>query len=173
MELNRRDEKKYIDFLDQIESFNDKRLSVYGYIINDFIKKNYKSNDNSSYDIDDFIQEAFALLYSKQEQIEEVDNELKNLYNRMNNEENKESNEEVIFKINLKKYMKSIEDKKEKEVLKALLLDEDLNEVANKMNISNDDIKDIMIKLLQDTKKYLNENRYIIEKKNNNNNKTK
>lgn len=172
MELNRRDEKKYIDFLDQIESFNDKRLSVYGYIINDFIKKNYKSNDNSSYDIDDFIQEAFALLYSKQEQIEEVDNELKNLYNRMNNEENKESNEEVIFKINLKKYMKSIEDKKEKEVLKALLLDKDLNEVANKMNISNDDIKDIMIKLLQDTKKYLNENRYIIEK-NNKNNKTK
>ena len=48
-------------------------------------------------------------------------------------------------------------------------IDKDLNEVANKMNISNDDIKDIMIKLLQDTKKYLNENRFIIEK----NNKTK
>ena len=55
MELNRRDEKKYRDFLKQIEGYEDKRLQVYSYIINDFIKKNYKSDDNSSYDIDDFI----------------------------------------------------------------------------------------------------------------------
>ena len=165
MKLNKHDEKKYIDFINQLDTFKDSRLSVYGYIINDFIKKHYNSNDNSSYDLDDFVQEAFALLYSKQEQIEEVDNELYNLYNNMNNSDKKESEEEVLFKINLNQYMNSLENFKEKEILKALLFDQDVNEVAYKLVISNEELKEIMIKLLKDIKTYLSENKFIIETK--------
>ena len=158
MELNRRDEKKYREFLKQIEGYEDKRLQVYSYIINDFIKKNYRSDDNSSYDIDDFIQEAYALLYSKQEQIEEVDNELSNLYNNMNDNVVEEKEPKMVIQIDMIEYMNSLETETEKEILKALLEDEDLDETAKRLNISKRDLKRTLIKLFTDLKRYLKTN---------------
>ena len=63
MELNENDLIIYENFINQIDIYDDKKYNLYSNIINDFLKSNYNSSDNKNYELDDFIQESYALLY--------------------------------------------------------------------------------------------------------------
>lgn len=169
MELNKRDKKKYNRFLKQIEKSEDKKLQVYSLIISDFIEKNYNSNDSNTYEIDDFIQEAYALLYTDEVPIEEIYSKLNDLYYKMNHNTIKN---DASVPIDFKKYLETIENPIEKEVLKAILLDEDLEEQAKELNITRQNLKEILIKLSKDLKQCLKDNE-VVFKTNNKNSKTR
>ena len=157
MNLNKRDKTKYKEFLEEIKKYKDKTLQVYSYIILDFLENNYNSDDSSIYDIDDFIQEAYILLFSKQEQIEEIDNELTNLYNKMNKNESYK-NDRMIMQIDIKRFIDSLDTEEEKNILKSILLDEEIKDIANRLNLPTRDIKRILIKLLRELRTYRKEN---------------
>ena len=157
MVLNKRDKTKYKEFLEEIKKYKDKTLQVYSYIILDFLENNYNSDDSSIYDIDDFIQEAYILLFSKQEQIEEIDNELINLYNKMNKNESYK-NDRMIMQIDIKRFIDSLDTEEEKNILKSILLDEEVKDIANRLNLPTRDIKRILIKLLRELRTYRKEN---------------
>ena len=166
MILNKRDKTKYKEYLEEIKKYKDKTLQVYSYIIIDFLENNYNSNDSLMYDIDDFIQEAYILLYSKQEQIEEVDNELNNLYKKMNkNEEDK--NDRIIIQIDIKRFIDSLDTEEEKDILKSILLDEEVSNIADRLNVPKRDIKRILIKLLRELRTFRKENNPIYSNKEN------
>ena len=157
MKLNKRDKTKYKEFLEEIKKYKDKTLQVYSYIIMEFLENNYNSNDSSSYDIDDFIQEAYIILYSKQEQIEEVDNELNNLYNKMNKNE-VDKKERIIMQIDIIRFINSLDTEEEKNILKSILLDEEVKDIASRLNVPTRDIKRILIKLLRELRNFNREN---------------
>ena len=165
MKLNKRDINKYKEFLEEIKKYKDKTLQAYSYIIIDFLENNYNSNDSSSYDIDDFIQEAYILLFKKHEQIEEVDNELNNLYKKMNNNE-EDKTDRIIMQIDIKRFIDSLDTEEEKDILKAILLDEEVVDIADRLNVPTRDIKRILIKLLRELRTFKKENSHLYSTEN-------
>ena len=161
MELNENDLIIYENFINQIDIYDDKKYNLYSNIINDFLKSNYNSSDNKNYELDDFIQESYALLYSDKTPVDRINEALKELYN------NKSTNKEKSIKLNVKKYLEIIENPVEKEVLKTLVLDEDLNKKTKELNITTKEMKLIVKKIYNDLKENLKINKdiYIIEEK--------
>lgn len=154
MNFNINDEKKYLDFLNQMDTFDDNKFIIYSNIINDFIMEKYNSDDSRLYDLDDFIQEAYALLYSDKTPVVDIKRELNKLYNNMNH--NVVKKEEPI-QIDFMKYLETIENPLEKKALKALILDIDLKEVAQELNMTTSEMKNIVKKILNDLKKNIKE----------------
>ena len=153
MVLNKKDRDVYIKFIREAKEYNDHNLYYYSSIINNFIVKNYDSNANRHYDLDDFIQEAFILIINKKDDLDNINEDLDNLYNSMNRYGELENKQ-----IDVKKYINTLENDKEKEVLRALLIDEDLYEKAIELNISNSELKNIVLKLLCDLEKNIEDN---------------
>ena len=164
MEFNKKDENIYTEFLNQMDTFDDNKFNIYSNYINDFIKEKYNSNDSRLYDLDDFIQEAYALLYSDITPVVGIKRELNKLYNNMNH---KEVKKEKPIQIDFRKYFETIENPLEKRILKALILDIDLKEIAQELNITISEMKTLVKKILNDLKKCIKENKvtYIENKK--------
>lgn len=153
MQLNDKDKTQYLCFLEQIKTIKDIRLQIYSQIINDYIINNYKSFNNNIFELVDFIQEAYFLLYNKHGKIKDFNKELDNLYNLMNSYGKKTTDK--IVQINYKKYIDKLEDNREKEILKAVLLNEDLEKKRKELNISKIELKILLIKIYTELKKYI------------------
>ena len=76
----------------------------------------------------------------------------------MNENQIEEKEPKMVIQIDMIEYMNSLETETEKEILKALLEDEELDETAKRLNISKRDLKRILIKLFTDLKRYLKTN---------------
>lgn len=102
--LNKKDLFIYRKFLNSMrDNLIDTDLDLYLPLIMDFIESKYESNENNNYDLEDFIQECFALFYNdKIKNILELDyfeTKINEIYSKMNNEQ-KTIKEEIINEAN-------------------------------------------------------------------------
>ena len=81
------------------------------------------------------------------------------------NEEDK--NDRIIIQIDIKRFIDSLDTEEEKDILKSILLDEEVSNIADRLNVPKRDIKRILIKLLRELRTFRKENNPIYSNKEN------
>ena len=187
--LSKRDLHYYYQFLNQMKiGFQNELLDKSLKLINNFILSKYQSNDFQNLTLEDFIQECYTLVISNNKTMGY--NMINRLYDKLKNNDNNQSKKEYIdnnsYEINydsiyfdmiLDKMISSLHGIHDKEVLKYIIINNDLhvdNKVFNLTKTRISQIKEVMFRRLRfnkDLREYYSD--YIFDVENYYNNKLK